>query len=80
MLYHGYSRNHGGQWKMGIAKTENFEDWDRHRANPIAEINTLMFTRIEGGYLFHYTGDKASTSNTRNIGGICTFMIDEISF
>lgn len=80
MLYHGYSRNHGGQWKMGIAKTENFEDWERHRANPIAEINTLMFTNIEGGYLFHFTGDKASTSSTKNIGGICTFIIDEISF
>jgi len=80
MLYHGYSRNHGGQWKMGIAKTENFEEWERHRANPIAEINTLMFTSIEERYLFHFTGDKASTSETRNIGGICTFMIDEISF
>ena len=65
---------------MGIAKTENFEDWERHRANPIAEINTLMFTNIEGGYLFHFTGDKASTSSTKNIGGICTFIIDEISF
>jgi len=80
MLYHGYSVNLGGQWKMGVAKTKNFEDWSRFRANPIADINTLMFTNISDSYLYHFTGDKKSNSNTKHIEGICTFEIDRISF